>query len=530
MDANLVSCPKCGHTVNSTGKFCTYCGVAFLESESDPQADNQQPGGQSETMTTTTASALPAQELEAAVETAAESETVPVAVQTPPADSSPVELSSAASEPPVEESPDDSEAEVEIEMVDLKPMTAAGDPSADVPDSGSQPEAETTPDVAAPLEQASSGEGIVPEAGDPVTIGAPAGSSMLPPQPEILELMEEDPLESETLGTEIAAMVNAQEPLPGLAQPVSTDSPTPVADVTPPAVADQPSVEADIVPMPAVSAVSNDDAASEVAAVQPDTLQPEVSAQALATGTPVADIQPSSDGDQAAAGVPPGDADATFDNEALKTQSEAQLAAEAMKIENAAREMTDAVKQQKKELARAEASQDQRAESTGTETVKKKQGALKHKQRIKEKAIALKRKKMALARAAALKKQKQAQSAKRASKAQSSSPVVQTGTDSGAVAVRSLPLNTKMLKLLKKYQGRAVGINYDNSADIREAELVEVNDNFFSVFVKDKQLHYHYPLSTILTVIEGQDGVSLGGAEKTAKFNAVIKVYPLVLF
>jgi hypothetical protein len=46
MDANLVSCPKCGHTVNSTGWFCTYCGVAFLESESDPQADNQQPGGQ----------------------------------------------------------------------------------------------------------------------------------------------------------------------------------------------------------------------------------------------------------------------------------------------------------------------------------------------------------------------------------------------------------------------------------------------------------------------------------------------------
>ena len=125
-----------------------------------------------------------------------------------------------------------------------------------------------------------------------------------------------------------------------------------------------------------------------------------------------------------------------------------------------------------------------------------------------------------MALAAALKKQKQAQSAKGASKVQSSAPVAQTDTDSGAAAIRSFPLNTKMLKLLKKYQGQSIGINYDNSADIREAELVEVNDNFFSIFVKDKQLHYHYPLSTILTVIEGPDGVSPGGPEKTANFNA----------
>ena len=87
-----------------------------------------------------------------------------------------------------------------------------------------------------------------------------------------------------------------------------------------------------------------------------------------------------------------------------------------------------------------------------------------------------------------------------------------------------------MQSLLEKYKDQAIGINYDNSADIREARLVEANGEFFSVYVKDKKLHYSYPLKTILTVIEGEDGVNTGDSKQPVKFNAVIKVYPLVLF
>jgi len=90
--------------------------------------------------------------------------------------------------------------------------------------------------------------------------------------------------------------------------------------------------------------------------------------------------------------------------------------------------------------------------------------------------------------------------------------------------------STRMLGLLKKYEGQAIGINYDNSAEIKEAELVEANDEFFSVFVKDQGLNYSHPLNTILTIIEGKDGVGTGKPEQNGKFNAVIKVYPLVLF
>ena len=100
----------------------------------------------------------------------------------------------------------------------------------------------------------------------------------------------------------------------------------------------------------------------------------------------------------------------------------------------------------------------------------------------------------------------------------------------GATMIQSMEANTKMLGLLKKYEGQAIGINYDNSADIKEAELVEANDEFFSVFVKDQKLNYSHPLKTILTIIEGQDGVETGTAGQKAKFKAVVKVYPLVLF
>jgi len=86
------------------------------------------------------------------------------------------------------------------------------------------------------------------------------------------------------------------------------------------------------------------------------------------------------------------------------------------------------------------------------------------------------------------------------------------------------------LGLLKRYKGKAIGINYDNSIEIKEAELIEANEEFFSVMVKDKKLQYSYPLKSILTIIEGQEGVETGRDDKKLKFDAVIKVYPLVAF
>ena len=89
---------------------------------------------------------------------------------------------------------------------------------------------------------------------------------------------------------------------------------------------------------------------------------------------------------------------------------------------------------------------------------------------------------------------------------------------------------TRLLRLLKKYKGKAIGINYDNSSEIKAAELVDANEEFFSVMVKDKKLQYSYPLKNILTIVEGQEGVETGEDDQKSKFDAVIKVYPLVAF
>ena len=88
----------------------------------------------------------------------------------------------------------------------------------------------------------------------------------------------------------------------------------------------------------------------------------------------------------------------------------------------------------------------------------------------------------------------------------------------------------KTAALLKKYEGQTVGINYDNSAEIREADLVHVNNEYFSVLVKDKKLRFTFPLRTLLALVEGEDGVEAGPRGAPVKVKAVVKVYPLVLF
>jgi hypothetical protein len=182
--------------------------------------------------------------------------------------------------------------------------------------------------------------------------------------------------------------------------------------------------------------------------------------------------------------------------------------AKVLKIEKAAQDMDEAVKKQKAALAEAR--------------------ALKKQKLMRAKAQALKRKEETLAGAQAFKKQKEAQAGTEISKKENAAQSVSKTKSRHRMTMQSLKAHTKMQVLLKKYANQAIGINYDNSADIKEAELVEVNDEFFSVFVKHNTLQYSYPLNTILTVIEGKDGVGSADHEQEEKFNVVIKVCPLV--
>ena len=200
--------------------------------------------------------------------------------------------------------------------------------------------------------------------------------------------------------------------------------------------------------------------------------------------------------------------------DALKKQQEAQAKAEALEKEKAA----EAMALKKKKLAQAQALKKQKAAQAKAEALKKKKEAL-------AKARATRTREATQAKADALKKQKAAEAM-----AEASSQEVQRASGMTAAAAGSMNHYERLLGLLKRYKGKAIGINYDNSSEIREAELVEANEEFFSVRVKDKKLQFSYPLKTILTIVEGQEGVETGEGDKKAKFDAVIKVYPLVLF
>ena len=164
------------------------------------------------------------------------------------------------------------------------------------------------------------------------------------------------------------------------------------------------------------------------------------------------------------------------------------------------------------------------------EALKKQKAAQAKAEALKrQKAAALKKQKLQ-ARAEALKKQKAAQAEAEAT-AQETQAAVSEPTEIQQPAMgKSMASNIKIMGLLKKYEGKTIGINYDNSADIKEAELVEANDEFFSVMVKEGNLQYSYPLQTLLSLIEGEDGVQPDASESKTKYTAVIKVYPLVLF
>jgi hypothetical protein len=218
------------------------------------------------------------------------------------------------------------------------------------------------------------------------------------------------------------------------------------------------------------------------------------------------------------------------------TAVEHKMRADALKIEKAAQDMAAAIAKQKEKLVEVENLKDRQAETAKMQVLKQQKAALAKAQAQKKQkllqatAAALKRKKVAEAKTQALKKQRAAQTVSETTKNENVAATARSLADTPTAVARSLDVNSKLQELLKKYEGQAIGINYDNSAEIREAQLVESNREYFSVFVKDKKLQYHHPLKTILTVVEGKEGVVTGNSKLPVKFKAVIKVYPLVLF
>ena len=86
-----------------------------------------------------------------------------------------------------------------------------------------------------------------------------------------------------------------------------------------------------------------------------------------------------------------------------------------------------------------------------------------------------------------------------------------------------------MKELLKKYEGEAVGINFDDPAEIKSARLAKVNEDHFSIMVPENELVHSYPYNDIVSIVEGVEGVPIDASGETPTFPVVIRVHqPMV--
>lgn len=531
MDPNLMSCPTCGHSVSNASGACTYCGAMMTvdqqqlnegkeTSEPAQAAESPAPSTQPEPPVPGAASVDADHTQPGPIEqsdalTPQQLAELTAAAPTPEADTQAVTglaENQASPEKEVEAAATETEPvlEAEAEIIPLA-RDDASDSRAAMAET-SEPQS-VPPDDGATIEQGVS-EDPVPQsepAAAPVratitdvvetAVESAAADSRLPPEPKPVDLSIDETGDTEIAGETIGELTQVQnlqdeveiqlsaesaEPLQTSAEPVDTDS--------------------DQLPQPKSDAGFPFDAkAGLITESLGDTILLDVTDEVLPAGDLAAD--------QAEAPV------------------KLQPAAELLQVDKAAREMAAALKKQRAALAEAENKPKPDTAAIKAQALKKQQAALAKARAVKKqkmilaKAAALKRKKAALAKAQALKKQEAARNAVETAKNEEVAAAVVKPNRAQVPETAS-----KMQTLLQKYKGRAVGINYDNSADIREAHLVEANAEYFSVFVKDKELHYTYPLKTILTVIEGKNGVEAGESGQKSKFTAVIKVYPLVLF
>jgi hypothetical protein len=539
MDTNILSCAKCGHILSETAEACAYCGTVVTSVDSPSQPDAQAPGQTEQpveppplpaddslpildmTDELTTTPALSGEKSEAESSSQSQSEETQRIINESAANAEP-----GSEDPPSEmetlfdfQLPDDElivEFGADETAKDPEPPSVADTVSAGIKKPELEPDTSSDQDKIVDLEQhaAEAVAEVIPLA-DKVTAKAATDDSPGLPQTPVLEVSGEDPSESETLGADILELVADEASESETTQDQPTENIT-LADES--AFEEKAEITSDLTPdgsvvkdgeLEAIFLTSDDEVQSETPS-SPEDIEEAVKTEApekpveLAAAT--AEVAVKSEDSSA-----PGEAQAKAD--AIQKQTEAHASLEAVKIEKAAQGLAEA---QKKHKATSEA------------TLLKKQKIARSKahdlkiQNLKlAQAQALKRKKAAWVKAQVLKKQQEAQTG---------IEKANTETATGSTMAQSMEANTKMMGLLKKYEGQVIGINYDNSADIKEAELVEANDEFFSVFVKDQKLNYSHPLKTILTIIEGQDGVETGTAAQKAKFKAVVKVYPLVLF
>ncbi|MGD9260567.1 MAG: hypothetical protein PVG44_08980 [Desulfobacterales bacterium] len=477
MDTDPIKCPTCGHAVMKAADACAYCGAILSQTESDQQID--QPMTDAELQTETSTPLPPHHQVITdtdAIEVPKDNTEVPF--EQPLSDSIDQIL---LKEPPLEENLPSEDVKADEDVV----MSVA-DETAEHAASEEKGSLESTADAPRLIDE-------VPDIGDDSATGSSEKVDVLTSVPEALaELI---PANTQ-LGDEKSASTENEKH-----EVVNSDPESEKTSIIPEEILElgsQESIKSEILEDEIVELADGNDS------------QPE----SIPFSLPDSDNAPIEAGPDLKVDVTESE---IFPQDKKVDDDITVLAIEEPIEEAIVLTAADEVQIPKK-VTPETATETDRAEESQKQKLTKLQ------------AKANKLEKRAIAEAKTSKAPKEAQNDPQASKSQKAHVSAFTADDTPEIIISGLESNTKTLSLLKKYEGQSIGINYDNSADIREAELVEVNNEFFSVHVESKEMKYSYPLKTLLTVIEGNDGVEIGETEPKARFNAVIKVYPLVHF
>jgi hypothetical protein len=489
MDANEITCPKCGHLNNYISEGCVKCGIIFskyfemqkreqqLEGGGVPEASGE-PGTIAANAAPFAANAAEQSPGSNTPEPEKIEETITMDINSLVSESEDLPPAEAA---PAEEEPAPESAEISMSEIEMSVETETEASETAVQADTESPQAESEQEEPSSDPAASMAEAAPP---------AESSSAAAPAEDQIPELKtEEASLSDHSLDDKSPEPQQDDEPVSAeevfnLGEPLAKEKDNVIPLKT------EPKSEKPEPLMP-----------PDPAADKMDALD-----QAQTESTPAAEpiVEPAAEPVAEVTDTPPAEDEAEILLEEVAEPVKADDAAAKAEDQN----RIELLKKQKAALAKA---------------------AIAKKQKLAQakKLEALKRQKIAQARAEALKRQKAAALKKQKLQAQAANQPTETQLPATA---KSGALNIKLMGLLKKYEGQTIGINYDNSADIKEAELVEANDEFFSVTVKENKLQYSFPLQTLLSLIEGEDGVPSEASESKTKFSAVIKVYPLVLF
>ncbi len=87
-----------------------------------------------------------------------------------------------------------------------------------------------------------------------------------------------------------------------------------------------------------------------------------------------------------------------------------------------------------------------------------------------------------------------------------------------------------MKRILAKYLHREVGINIEKAFRFESAQVVAVEDNFFSVVDEKQSYTHHFSYHSVVQIIENDSGVDVGGLLSHKHFNVLIKVGHIIEF